>query len=156
MTGEERRSLHVGLDLGGLRHLTIGQLGIRFLFGAVISTVAAIAGLRFGPAVGGLFLSFPAILPASLTLIARKDGEHPAQVDAIGAIGGAIALGVFAAVTILLLPRAPLAVTLLAATMSWLLSATALYYSAAYLLAKMGRDTGAPDRDRSLQANRAH
>jgi len=42
---------------------------VRFVFGGAISVVAAIPTERFGPAFGGLFLAFPAIFPASATLM---------------------------------------------------------------------------------------
>ena len=42
---------------------------MRFLFGAGISLVAGLAGMAFGSKIGGVLLGFPAILPASLTLI---------------------------------------------------------------------------------------
>ena len=44
----------------------------RFLFGAGISLAAGLIGMKFGPVVGGVFLGFPAILPASLTLIEER------------------------------------------------------------------------------------
>ncbi len=38
--------------------------------------------MRFGPRVGGLFLAFPAILPATLTLLEKKEGKTKACADA--------------------------------------------------------------------------
>ena len=49
---------------------------VRFMFGAAISLLAGLIGMRFGPVVGGLCLGFPAILPASLTLIEKKEGKE--------------------------------------------------------------------------------
>ena len=37
---------------------------LRFVFGGVITAVVGMVGKAFGPAVAGLFLAFPAILPA--------------------------------------------------------------------------------------------
>jgi len=49
---------------------------VRFMFGAAISLLAGLIGMKFGPVVGGLCLGFPAILPASLTLIEKKEGKE--------------------------------------------------------------------------------
>jgi hypothetical protein len=45
------------------------EYAIRFLFGELITAVAGIIAKKFGPGIGGLFLAYPAILPASATLI---------------------------------------------------------------------------------------
>jgi uncharacterized membrane protein (DUF4010 family) len=65
---------------------------VRFAFGAGVSALAAVVGKPAGPTVGGLFLAFPAILLASLTLVAKEDGEHQAREDARGAALGALGL----------------------------------------------------------------
>ena len=70
---------------------------LRFLFGASISAGAALIGLKF-PLIGGMFLAFPAILPASLTLVERDSGRKEAVIDAEGAIIGALGLLAFALV----------------------------------------------------------
>jgi len=36
-----------------------------------MTVIAGLIAFRFGPVVGGLFLAFPAIFPASATLIER-------------------------------------------------------------------------------------
>ena len=38
-----------------------------FFFGGLITAVAGVIAQRFGPIIGGLFLAFPAIFPASAT-----------------------------------------------------------------------------------------
>ena len=100
---------------------------VRFAFGFVISAAAAIAGSVFGAKVGGVLLGFPAILPASLTLIERRDGRHEAKTDATGAILGAVALIAFAAVAAVTLGKLPAVIALAAATATWLGVAFALY-----------------------------
>src|SRR5205814_9032945 len=57
----------------------------RFVFGGGISLVAGVIGMAFGGVVGGVLLGFPGILPASLTLIEKKEGKEEASVDSIGA-----------------------------------------------------------------------
>ena len=99
----------------------------RFVFGAGIATAAAIVGTVFGPKIGGILLAFPAILPASLTLIERKDGRHEAKVDAIGALLGSFALIGFAAAAAFALPRLGAVIALALACAAWAVIAAGLY-----------------------------
>jgi hypothetical protein len=124
---EERAGVRVALRK--LREIRAREYMIRFGFGATISIVAGLVGLRFGQAVGGVFLAFPAILPASLTLIARKESEQHASINAEGAVIGGLALVVFAVVAFALLPRLGL-VALVVATAAWGAAALALYFAA--------------------------
>jgi len=99
---------------------------MRFAFGAAIAAAAGLVGMRFGPRVGGLFLAFPAVLPASLTLLEKKDGRHEADVDARGAILGSCGLVIFAVAALLALTRlGPVAVAV--AWAAWLLVSVALF-----------------------------
>jgi hypothetical protein len=70
---------------------------LRFGFGAVISVAAGILGKAVGARFSGMFLAFPAILPASLTLIQDKEGTRRADRNAIGAVLGGTGLIAFAA-----------------------------------------------------------
>jgi uncharacterized membrane protein (GlpM family) len=92
---------------------------IRFAFGAGVSALAAIITKVAGPEVGGLFLAFPAILLASLTLVAKQEGAHRACEDARGAALGALGLIAFGVVVWATTPQWPVGVTLLAATLAW-------------------------------------
>jgi hypothetical protein len=65
----------VFVDLGKLRQTKASELALRFAFGATASLVAGLVSIAFGPRVGGTFLAFPAILPASLTMIEKKEGS---------------------------------------------------------------------------------
>ena len=79
--------------------------------------VAGLIAARFGPVVGGLFLAFPAIFPASATLIEKhvrrrkekaglsgvRRGREAAALDAAGAALGSLAA--FAIVIWLLIGR---------------------------------------------------
>lgn len=82
---------------------------LRILFGGSITVLAGVIAKHYGPAVGGLFLAFPAILPASMTLIerhekakkrrvgldGRREAHAVASVDAAGASIGALGLASF-------------------------------------------------------------
>ena len=52
--------------------------------------------LIFGPRAGGLFLAFPAILAASVTLIEKKERNRAGVHDIKGAVLGAVGLTAFA------------------------------------------------------------
>jgi uncharacterized protein DUF3147 len=83
---------------------------LRFVLGGVATVLAAAIGNRFGQPIGGLFLAFPAILCASVTLIERHEirrkreaglkgerrGRQAAAVDAAGAALGSFGLLAFA------------------------------------------------------------
>jgi hypothetical protein len=71
---------------------------VRFGFGAGTSALAGVVSLIAGPTVGGVFLAFPAILLASLTLVADEEGRSKARDDARGAAAGALGLLAFAVI----------------------------------------------------------
>jgi len=111
---------------------------VRFGFGAGISLVAGLIGLKFGPVVGGIFLGFPAILPASLTLIQKKEGRGQASIDSEGAVLGAIAMVAFATALWIWVAHLGVVVTLLVALVAWVVLAVALY---ALVVATLHRET---------------
>lgn len=103
------------------------HLIIRFVAGAVTSIVSGVLTLAFGARVGGMFLAFPVILAASLTLIEEQEDSAEAREDARGASIGGIALAVFAAVAAITLGHMSGAVALLLATVAWFATASAGY-----------------------------
>lgn len=115
------------LQPGEIRKHSLHDYLVRFAFGAAISLVAGLVGLKFGAVAGGVFLGFPAILPASLTLIAKRAGNTQAAIDSEGAILGAIALVAFATFVFALVEHLGVAATLILALALWLLIAIALY-----------------------------
>ena len=119
----------------------------RFLIGGFVTAGAGIVAKEFGPAVGGLFLAFPAIFPASVTLIEKHErqkkeqlgltgvrrGKEAAAVDAAGAAVGSCGLFVFAVAVWKLLPGYPARFALPAAAASWtVVSALAWFLSKRY------------------------
>jgi MFS family permease len=94
------------------------EYAIRFLFGGLITAATGIIAKEFGPVVAGLFLAFPAIFPASVTLIAKHEkerkrkegydgtrrGRAAAAADAAGTSLGSLALLAFALIVWRLLP----------------------------------------------------
>jgi len=100
---------------------------VRFVFGAAISLVAGLMGIKFGPVVGGLCLGFPAILPASLTLIEKKEGKEEASIDSLGAILGAVALVAFAVVVSMWVTKWGVVASVVVALLVWVAVSAALY-----------------------------
>jgi Protein of unknown function (DUF3147) len=109
------------------------EYAVRILFGGAITVGTGLVAKKFGPGIGGLFLAFPAIFPASITLIEKHQkakrqkvgldgtirGREAASLDARGTALGTLALMVFAAIVWRLLPsRSPLLV-LPVATVVW-------------------------------------
>lgn len=50
-------------------------------FGGLITAIAGVIAKQFGPAVGGLFLAFPAIFPASATLMEKDESQKKEKRD---------------------------------------------------------------------------
>jgi hypothetical protein len=117
----------VGVDLNKLRSIRPRELAMRFAFGAAISVIAALIGLAFNQTVGGMFLAFPAILPATVTLIEKKEGTKEATMDVEGAVAGAAGLIAFALVCIYGLRRDSAAPVLLLAFCAWAAVALIVY-----------------------------
>jgi hypothetical protein len=101
---------------------------LRFAFGAGIALVAGLIGMWLGPKAGGIMLGFPAILPAALTLMQKKDGKDSASVDAIGAMLGAIAMIAFAVFVVFTVKTLGPLPTIVVALAVWLVVAAALYF----------------------------
>ena len=47
------------------------EYAIRFVLGGAMTVIAGLIADHYGPVVGGLFLAFPAIFPASATLVEK-------------------------------------------------------------------------------------
>jgi|ERR1017187_6407771 hypothetical protein len=102
--------MRIKIDPSALLKTRWDELAVRFLFGGLITAIAGLIAKRFGPGVGGLFLAFPAIFPASATLIEKHEkenkeraglhgfvrGRKAAGADAAGAAIGGVGLFVFA------------------------------------------------------------
>jgi hypothetical protein len=107
------------LSLDKVREATARELIIRFVAGAATSVASGLVTLGFGARVGGILLGFPAIMAASLTLIAEEEDKRNAREDARGGIVGACALTLFAAVAALTFGHLPGGVVLALATVVW-------------------------------------
>jgi nicotinamide-nucleotide amidase len=132
------------LDLKKISSVRPRDYAIRFAFGASISAIAGVLTLAFGPRFGGLFLAFPAILPATLTLLEKKDGLAQAAADVRGAVIGSIGLIGFAVVAMSTIPRSP-AFGLLAALVTWVAVSLAVYLALRVLARGLGERQYLPE-----------
>ena len=126
--------MKVKINLSILKEPKWYEYLIRFLIGGGITALTGIIAKKFGPAVGGLFLAFPAIFPASATLIEKHEkekkqkasvkpgfrGQNAVSLDAVGASMGAIGLVVFAILNWQLLPGHDMWIVLTGSTIVWL------------------------------------
>ncbi len=87
----------VGVQLSSLKQTKAHEYAARFLFGGISTVVAGLIAKRFGPGIGGLFLAFPAIFPASASLIENHEKARKAQAGYDGTKRGRIAASVDAA-----------------------------------------------------------
>jgi hypothetical protein len=125
--------MNVRFDFSMLARTKWWEFGIRFLFGGTITVIAGLLAKKFGPVLGGLFLAFPAIFPASATLIEKHErekkqqarmigmirGRQAAALDARGAVFGSVGLAVFGLIAWDLLPQWNPALVLSAALLVW-------------------------------------
>jgi hypothetical protein len=127
VTSADRSHDDIRAEPGKLRNPPARDWLIRFAFGAGVSAVAGVVSEVAGPRVGGVFLAFPAILLASLTLVAKEHGINKARDDARGAALGTLGLIAFAVIVAVAATRWPLWATLTVATVAWAVVALAAY-----------------------------
>ena len=131
----------VKVDPSSLRRTKWYEYAIRFVLGGLITVAAGAIAKKWGPGVGGLFLAFPAIFPASATLIEKHEqqrkehkglngterGKDAAALDASGAALGSIALALFATAIWWFLPRLESGLVLACAAVVWLAASVGLW-----------------------------
>ncbi len=134
--------MSIQADLASLKTTKPHEYAVRFLAGGLITAATGLIASKFGPVVAGLFLAFPAIFPASATLIAQHEkerkqkagydgtrrGRAAAAADAVGTSLGCIALLAFALIVWRLLLSNPPWLTLSVAAATWAATATLLWH----------------------------
>jgi hypothetical protein len=131
----------IEIKLSSLKETRPHEYATRFLFGGLCTALAGLIARHFGPTVGGLFLAFPAIFPASASLIENHEkrakakagfngtmrGRIAAGVDASGASLGCIGLIVFALILWKGLPEHNACTVIFLAMVFWLIVSTLLW-----------------------------
>jgi uncharacterized membrane protein (GlpM family) len=116
------------------------EYAVRFVLGGAMTALAGWIAKEWGPAVGGLFLAFPAIFPASATLLEKhqrekkekaglpggRRGRDAAALEATGAVLGSIGLMVFGTIVWQVAP-ASAGIALGGSAVVWLVVAVALW-----------------------------
>jgi uncharacterized protein DUF3147 len=134
--------MKVSVQMASLRGTRWTQYAVRFVLGGLVTVMTGWIAKQFGPAVGGLFLAFPAIFPAGATLIAKREeqkkarkglhgkvrGRRAAALDAAGAVLGAVGLVGFGVLVWKGLPQFGAAITLCLAMAGWLVIALPLWW----------------------------
>jgi hypothetical protein len=133
--------MRISFDISALKRTRRYEYALRFFFGGAVTVVTGLIAKRYGPAFGGLFLAFPAIFPASATLIEKHEtekkrrkgivddsrGRKAAALDARGATLGSVGLACFAVALWLMLPALNSPLTFLGALAIWLAVAVLLW-----------------------------
>ncbi len=136
------RLASIRVSVSALKRVRWYEYALRFVLGGLVTVATGLIAKGFGPEIGGLFLAFPAIFPASATLIAKHErekkakkgldgtarGRQVASRDAAGAILGAVGLLCFAAWVWRALPHLAPVVVLLAGAGIWMLVSLALWW----------------------------
>jgi hypothetical protein len=125
--------MRISINPAALKEAEWHEYAIRFFFGGLLTVATGLIAKKFGPAVGGLFLAFPAIFPATATLIAthEKDkkqragldgtrrGRDAAALEARGTAFSTIGLFAFGVIVWRLLPMHRASLIPAAAAVSW-------------------------------------
>lgn len=131
----------VKFKLSALRRTRWYEVVLRIIFGGLATVGTGLVAKECGPVVGGLFLAFPAIFPATATLVEKheKEKKRKAKINAIDRARNAVALeargtamGSFGLIAFALLLWRLLGSTstwfaLLSATMAWLLTSVVIW-----------------------------
>ena len=126
--------MRIEFDVSALTRTRWYEYALRFFFGGAVTVAAGVIAKQYGPVFGGLFLAFPAIFPASATLVQKHEkekkrkagiidhgrGRKAAALDARGAALGCVGLACFAAAIWRLLPEWNAAASFAAALAIWL------------------------------------
>ncbi len=126
--------MKIRLDTSSIKESRWYEYVERFVFGGIITAATGLIAKKFGPEVAGLFLAFPAIFPATATLIAKhehekkeqaglpgaRSGRAVAAVDSAGTAMGTLGLIAFGLFVWKLLPHHSAVLVLLVAIPIWL------------------------------------
>lgn len=135
-------TVRVKINTATLGEATWHEYVVRFVFGGTITALAGLTAEKYGPVIGGLLLAFPAIFPASATLIEKHEteekqehgmhgtmrGRAEAAVDAAGAAMGTVGLFVFAFVVYRFLEGHSHSLVLMAAILCWLAVSVGIWW----------------------------
>jgi hypothetical protein len=129
-------------NFGSLKDVKPHEFAVRFVFGGLCTVAAGLIAAWRGPAAGGLFLAFPAIFPAGVSLLEKHEkrrmakagldgtnrGRAAASVDSAGASIGCIGLIGFALTLWLGLPNNNAYAMIALAAVLWFVVSVAVWF----------------------------
>ena len=135
----------VQIRLAALKDIKPHEIALRFVFGGACTLAAYFIALHWGPVVGGLFMAFPAIFPASASLVEKHHRENvekmggdgvtqgrlAAGLDAVGTTIGCTGLAAFAWVVWKELPMQHAGLVLAEAMLAWVALAAGFWLAGA-------------------------
>ncbi len=130
-------------DWSILRTTKWNDYAVRFFLGGTITVVAGLIAKEFGPVIGGLFLAFPAIFPATATLSEKREkerksrkglsgekrGRQVAAAEAAGTAMGCVGLMAFALIFWREVPSWRLWLLFPTAVIVWAATAAAIWFA---------------------------
>ncbi|HZQ70274.1 MAG TPA: DUF3147 family protein [Terriglobales bacterium] len=133
----------VAINTSGLKQTRWYEFATRFALGGLVTAGAAQITDKLGPSFGGLFLAFPAILAASVTLVEKHEregkekkglhgvirGGQAAAADAAGAAMGSLGLVSFACFVAIFIPNHNPALVIVGATVVWALVSSGVWFA---------------------------
>ncbi|HET9792746.1 MAG TPA: DUF3147 family protein [Candidatus Angelobacter sp.] len=133
--------MKITVSFARLRQSSWREVVLRFGLGGLITALAGLAANEFGPIIGGFFLAFPSIFPASVTLVEQHEAgqkreqgvektslaRQAAGVDAAGAALGAFGLMAFAGVVWALAADHPTWIVLASGSFAWIVVAASAW-----------------------------
>jgi hypothetical protein len=131
----------VKFRLSALRRTRWYEVVLRFLFGGLATVATGMIAKSYGPVIGGLFLAFPAIFPATATLVEKHVREkkkkahiegvnrsrHAVALEARGTTMGSLGLVLFGLLVWRFLVDRPAWLVLLAASLAWLVTSILIW-----------------------------
>jgi Protein of unknown function (DUF3147) len=131
----------VKFRLSALRRTRWYEVVLRVLFGGLATVATGMIAKSYGPVIGGLFLAFPAIFPATATLVEKHVREkkkkahiegvnrsrHAVALEARGTTMGSLGLVLFGLLVWRFLVDRPAWLVLLAASLAWLVTSILIW-----------------------------
>jgi Protein of unknown function (DUF3147) len=136
------RVMRIKFKFAGAKQTDFSEYALRFFFGGVVTVITGMVAKKLGAGIGGLFLAFPAIFPATATLIASREkekkcavgmdgtmrGREAAAIEARSTAYGTVGLVAFALIVWRFLPRHNASLVLIVAAGAWLIVAVLLWW----------------------------
>jgi hypothetical protein len=124
-------------DISAFVDASWSEYAIRFVFGGSMTVIAGLIAKHYGPELGGLFLAFPAIAPAAVTMLdqqtkeerqrvgleGHRRGRKTAALDMFGTLWGSVGLIAFGLVIWRMGASHSAPLVLCLATLAWFVGA---------------------------------